>query len=54
MFCGWEMGEHIHVEILKALKMIVTGTWYLSISSNEMTSINNQQWLLVHVYVVNN
>jgi hypothetical protein len=54
MFCGWEMGEHIPIEILKALKMIAMGTWYLSISCDEMMSINNQQWLLVHVYVVKN
>jgi hypothetical protein len=48
------MGEHIHYEVLKALKAAIIGTSFLLINCNEVVSINNQQWLLVHVYVLDN
>jgi hypothetical protein len=48
------MGEHIHYQVLKALKVAIIGPSCLSINCNEVTSINNQQWLLVHVYVFDN
>jgi hypothetical protein len=51
---GWEMGEHIHAQILKVLKVSVMGVRYLSINSDELTSIHTHHWLLIHVYVVNN
>jgi hypothetical protein len=48
------MGEHIHYQVLKALKVVIIGVSFFSINCNEVTSINNQQWLLVHVYVLDN
>jgi hypothetical protein len=39
---------------LKALKVAIAGVSFLSINCDEVTSINNQQWLLVHVYVLDN
>lgn len=51
---GWEMGEYIDAQVLKALKVIVMGTQCLLIIYNEMMFNDNQQWLLVHVYVVEN
>jgi hypothetical protein len=48
------MGEHIHAQILKVLKVSVMGVRYLSINSDELTSIHTHHWLLIHVYVVNN
>jgi hypothetical protein len=38
---GWEMGEHIHAQIWKVLKVNVMGVWYLSIKCDELTSIHN-------------
>jgi hypothetical protein len=48
------MGEYIDAQVLKALKVIVMGTQCLLIIYNEMMFNDNQQWLLVHVYVVEN
>jgi hypothetical protein len=48
------MGEHNHYQVLKALKVAIIRTSFLSINCSEVTSMNNQQWLLVHVYVLDN
>jgi hypothetical protein len=49
---GWEIGKHIHLRVLKALKVVVTSAKYFSITYDEVISIDNQQWLYVHIYVV--
>jgi hypothetical protein len=50
----WVMWEHIHYQVLKALKATIVGVSFLLISCDDMTSINNQQWLSVHVNVLDN
>jgi hypothetical protein len=47
----WEIGKHIHLQDLKALKVVVTRANYFLITYDEVTSIDNQ-WLYVHIYVV--
>lgn len=49
---GWEIGKHIHLQVLKALKAVVRIAKYFSITYDEVTSIDNQQWLYVHIYVL--
>jgi hypothetical protein len=52
-WCLWVgIGKHIHLQILKALKAVVRRAKYFSITYDEVTSIDNQQWLYVHIYVV--
>jgi hypothetical protein len=48
------MWEHIHYQVLKALKVAIAKVSFLLISCDDMTSINNQQWLSVHVYALDN
>ncbi len=40
---GWEMGEYIDVQVLKALKVIMMGIQCLLIIYNEMMFNDNQQ-----------
>lgn len=35
------MGEHIHLQVLKALKTVVMGVLYLSITCDEIVSSDN-------------
>lgn len=42
----------LHKSVLKALKFIVQSTSIISISVDEVTSINNTTWVGVHVYIV--
>jgi len=51
---GWEVGKNIHLQVLKVLKVIMIGAKYFSITYDDVTIINNQEWLYVHVYVVDN
>jgi hypothetical protein len=48
------MGEHIHYQVLKAPKVAILGASFFSNSCDEVTFIDNQQWLLIHVYVLDN
>jgi hypothetical protein len=38
----------------KSLKVAIIGVSFISISYDQMISIDNQQWLLVHLYVLDN
>ena len=49
---GWEMSEHIHATVLSALKAIVQFARIVSISADEVTTVDNMSWLGVHVYVM--
>ncbi len=49
---GWAMAQHMHGIILEATKSIIGVAWYLSLTYDEVSSIDNQSWLSVHAYVV--
>ena len=49
---GWEMSEHLHASILSALMFVVRSTCIISISTDEVTTVDNTPWLGVHVYAM--
>jgi hypothetical protein len=46
------MAECMHKQIIKRVKNYITSSKYLALSSDEVTTINNQSWILIYSYVV--
>ncbi len=46
------MVEVMHNVVLWATKVDVQKSPFISVSYDEVTTINNQSWLFVHVYVI--
>ncbi len=44
----------MHWVMLRAIKVVVDKSLFLVASCDEVTNIDNQSWLSVHVYVVDN
>ncbi len=44
----------MHGIVLEATKSIVGTTNYFSLTYDEISTIDNQSWLLIHAYVVQN
>jgi hypothetical protein len=40
--------------VLKQMKVFLQQTKFISISYNEVTTLDNQSWIFVHAYVVEN
>jgi hypothetical protein len=51
---SWEMAHYMHLSILVAITKALQAARVISITANEVTGIDNTQWLSVHVYVVQN
>jgi hypothetical protein len=49
---GWIMAEAIHNVVLQTTKIVMQKSPFISMSCDEVTTINNQSWLSVHVYVI--
>jgi hypothetical protein len=49
---GWGMVECMNNVILVITKITIQITNYISINCDEMISIDNQSWISVHAYVV--
>jgi hypothetical protein len=50
-FIGWVMAECLHKKMIKHMKE-VAGSKYLALSCDEVTTIDNQSWISIHYYVV--
>jgi hypothetical protein len=48
------MVECIHKQIIKRVKKTITSSKYLALSCDEVTMIDNQSWISIHSYVVQN
>jgi hypothetical protein len=49
---GWEMADCMCEHVLKKIKLLLLGQAFLSLNTNEVIIVDNQSWLLVHVYVM--
>jgi uncharacterized membrane protein len=49
---GWEIAKVLHRVVLIAIEKVILASSFLSISTNEMTTIDNHSWNFVHCYVV--
>jgi hypothetical protein len=47
------MVEAMHNIVLQAIKECVQKTKFISLNCDEVTTIDNQSWLSMHVYVTN-
>jgi len=48
------MAQQMHDIVLEATKSIVGTTNYFSLTYDEISTIDNQSWFLIHAYVVQN
>jgi hypothetical protein len=46
--------EHVHDLVLKHTKEVVKESTFLAISTNEVTTTNNESWISIHGYVFKN
>jgi len=51
---GWGMVEVMHIILLEATKLAFVVAPFIVISVYEVTTIDNTQWLSIHLYVVQN
>ncbi len=51
---GRVMAQHMHGIILEATQFAIGATQYLSLICDEVSTIDNQSWLSIRVYVVQN
>jgi hypothetical protein len=42
----------MHWVMLRAIKVVADKSLFLIVSCDEVTNIDNQSWLFVHVYVI--
>ncbi len=48
----WGMARAMHNVVLKQMKMVLQQNKFISISCDEITTLDNQSWILMHAYVV--
>jgi hypothetical protein len=49
---GWNMVEVMHFFVLTSMWLVVQKVLFISISFNGVTTINNQTWILMRIYIV--
>jgi hypothetical protein len=49
---GWGMAKSMHDVMLENTKIIMQKFGFFALSANKQTTINNQQWINVHIYVM--
>jgi hypothetical protein len=50
----WEMAMILYDIMIMGMKMVSSATKFIFISFNEVTSIDNNRWLGIHTYVLEN
>jgi hypothetical protein len=51
---GWTMVKFMHQEILKVIKATMKVVHYVVFSCDEFFTMDNQSWLFMHLYVMQN
>jgi hypothetical protein len=51
---GWTMVEFMHQDVMEATRATMGAIWYVVLSYDEVPIVDNQSWLFVHCYVVQN
>jgi hypothetical protein len=49
---GWEISEAIHRAVELKTKALISSSRCLSLSCDEVTTVDNQSWLSIHAYIV--
>jgi hypothetical protein len=48
----WVMVECMHKQVIKRIKEVIVSSTYLALSCDEVTTIDNQSWIFIHSYVI--
>ena len=48
---GWEMTESLFSVVQTRTKEVVCTTPYFSITCDEVTTLDNQSWINIHIYI---
>jgi len=48
------MAKFMHQKMMKATKVVVGVAQYVVISCDDVSTVDNQSWLFIHCYVVQN
>ena len=48
---GWEMADHLAIVLADHTKQVISKARFFSLSSDEVTTIDSQLWLSIHIYV---
>jgi len=51
---GWEMTSCMHDLVFNKTKTLVDVVRFISFSCDEMTTFNQQSWVSIHAYIVEN
>jgi hypothetical protein len=51
---GWEMTSYMHELVVKKTKDLVQVARFISFSYDEVTTLDQQSWVSIHAYVVEN
>jgi len=51
---SWTMAKFMHQKMMKATKVVVGVAQYVVISCDDVSTVDNQSWLFIHCYVVQN
>ncbi len=49
---GWIIDECMHKQVIKRVKEIMASSKYLALFCDEVITIDNQSWISIHSYVV--
>jgi len=49
---GWGMAEVMHKVLLEAINVTFIAASFIMVNVDEVTAINNTQWLLIHLHMV--
>jgi hypothetical protein len=49
---GWEMAESLYTVVQNRTKLVVSGANFISLSCDEVTTVDNQSWISIHAYVL--
>jgi hypothetical protein len=49
---GWRMAEAMHDIVRTFIRTTMQGANFFSMSANEVIIVDNQQWISVHVYIM--
>jgi hypothetical protein len=49
---GWEMAESLYNVVQNCTKVVVSGAKFLSLSWDEVSTVDNQSWISIHAYVL--
>jgi hypothetical protein len=49
---GWSMAKVMYKRLIWATCLTMQKAWFIFVSCDEMTTIDNKSWISIHVYVV--